>query len=765
MKGLTLYEGRPIWIRDSETILADEKGQEEAYQKACGTSLDKEALRDRSIAWPILKAHNVGDDDDNLNIRFDSITSHDITYVGIIQTCIASGLKRFPIPYVLTNCHNSLCAVGGTINEDDHKFGLSAVKKFGGIFVPANVAVIHSYNREMMAACGKMILGSDSHTRYGALGTLAIGEGGGELSKQLLEQTYDVKRPEVVGIVLRGKPKKWVGPHDVALSLIKAVFASGFTKNKVMEFVGPGVHKLPIEFRNGIDVMTTETTCLSSIWRTDDKTRDYFEVHGRPQDYKELREGEAVCYDGIVEVNLDEIEPCIALPYHPSEVYTIREVQENPQEIFARIEEKTKSLFENNDVTVDLQAKIVDGKVHVDQGVIVGCSGGTFDNLVSAAQIVKGKQATGGGFNFSVYPGSQAIYLDLVRKGVVADLMEAGAIVKPAFCGPCFGAGDTPANNELAIRHATRNFPNRDGSKPGEGQNTMVALMDAKSIAATAINGGFLTSAEELDWAEPDLSFSFDKSVYDNSVIDCWGKADPSVDLVYGPNIKAWPNMPALTDDLMVVIASHIDDAVTTTDELIPSGDTSSYRSNPLRLAEFTLSRKDPAYVATAKEIQQFEINREEGNPQSYAPWLDEKLKEIKAKDLAEVGIGSAIYANKPGDGSAREQAASNQKVLGGWANFAHEYATKRYRSNLINWGILPFLVEDEAALVKGALVYIPEIRNQIEEKSDTIKAFVMREDQETVEISLQLGQLTDDEREILLAGCLINYNRNRAED
>lgn len=764
MNGIKLYEGRPIWLRDKETILADDGNLSATYEQAQGAALNQDALRDETIAWPILKAHNVGNDDNNLNIRFDSITSHDITYVGIIQTCIASGLKKFPIPYVLTNCHNSLCAVGGTINEDDHKFGLSAAKKFGGIFVPANVAVIHSYNREMMAACGKMILGSDSHTRYGALGTLAIGEGGGELSKQLLEQTYDVPRPEVVGVVLRGEPKKWVGPHDVALALIKAVFESGFTKNKVMEFIGSGVHNLPIEFRNGIDVMTTETTCLSSIWRTDDKTEDYLTVHSRPQDFKELKEGDAVCYDGIVEVNLDEIEPCIALPYHPSEVYTIREVQENPQEIFAAIEEKTASIFENNDVKVDLQSKIQDGKVHIEQGVIVGCSGGTFDNLLAAAQIVKGKRATGGGFNFSVYPGSQAIYLDLVRKGVIADLIEAGAIVKPAFCGPCFGAGDTPGNNELAVRHATRNFPNRDGSKPGEGQNTMIALMDAKSIAATAINGGFLTSAEDVEWEETDVDFTFDKTVYDNSVIDCWGKADPSVELVYGPNIKPWPTMPALTEDLMVVVASHIDDPVTTTDELIPSGDTSSYRSNPLRLAEFTLSRKDPAYVEEAKRIQTFEVKREEGNAELYAPWLEDQLAEIGAKDLAEVGIGSAIYANKPGDGSAREQAASNQKVLGGWVNFAHEYATKRYRSNLINWGILPFLVEDAEVLEKGAVVYLPEIRKHVEEKTEEIPAYVLREGKDRQEITVRLGQLTDDEREILLAGCLINYNRNNVE-
>ena len=760
---IKLYDGKPIWLRDTAEILPDTPEQDAAFQSKTGKKADKDALRNNTIAWPILKAHNSGDDV-NLNIKFDSITSHDITFVGIIQTSIASGMKEFPLPYVLTNCHNSLNAVGGTINEDDHKFGLSAVKKYGGVYVPTNVAVIHSYNREMMSGCGRMILGSDSHTRYGALGTIAIGEGGGELSKQLLKQTYDVKRPQVVGIVLRGEPKPWVGPQDVALSIIKAVFEIGFTQNKIMEFIGPGVASLPIEFRNGIDVMTTETKCLSSIWRTDDNTKNYFEVHQRPDAYKQLIEGEEVCYDGIVEVDLSEIEPSIALPYHPSEVYPIKEVLKNPHDIFAEVEARSKTLFEHNDIVVDMQSKIVDGKVKTDQGIIVGCSGGTYDNLLAASQIVKGKNAAQNGYSFSCYAGSQPIYLDLLKKGAIADLVEAGAIIKPSFCGPCFGAGDTPANNEFSIRHATRNFPNREGSKPGEGQISMVALMDARSIAATAINGGYLTSAEDVDWEFSPKPFVFDKGVYDRTVVDRLGKADPEAELVYGPNIKPWPEMPALTDDLLLVVSSHIDDPVTTTDELIPSGETSSYRSNPHRLAEFTLSRKDPAYVAHAKNVQTYEVKREKGNAEYYAPWLKEKLEALGADPIEEIGIGSAIFANSPGDGSAREQAASNQKVLGGWANFAKEYATKRYRSNLINWGIMPFLVKDGELLPKDAIVFVPNIRKAIIDNKDEIAAYVLFENEDPKDITFKLGGLTDNEREILLAGCLINFNRNNAK-
>lgn len=598
------------------------------------------------MTYKILNAHNQSGDSENLKLKFDSITSHDITYVGIIQTAKASGMERFLLPYVLTNCHNSLCAVGGTINEDDHKFALSAAKKYGGIYVPANLAVIHSYNREMMTKCGNMILGSDSHTRYGALGTMAVGEGGGELAKQLLEQTYDIKYPEVVAIYLKGKPNPGVGPQDVALSIIKATFDNNFVKNKVMEFIGEGISDLPIEYRNGIDVMTTETTCLSSIWETDEKVREYYQIHGRPEDYRKLQPNDVALYDGLVEVDLSLIKPSIAIPYHPSNVYTIEELKKNPKEIFAKVEEDSKKLFESNDIKVDLMSKIIDGNIHVEQGIIVGCSGGTYDNIVAASDIIKGKSLGNGPFSMSIYPGSQPAYMDLVKNGAVADLMAAGAIIKPAFCGPCFGAGDTPANNEFSIRHATRNFPDRDGSKPTEGQNTMIALMDARSIAATAINGGILTAADELDIEYTDEKYYFDKSIYENRVYNGWGKEDPSVELVTGPNIKDWPNMPELTDHILLKVVSHITDSVTTTDELIPSGETASYRSDPIKLAEFALARKDPDYVKNAKRVHEYELNRENGiNPVDSFEDIEspykaiEKIPGFKNINPLEVGI------------------------------------------------------------------------------------------------------------------------------
>ncbi|NLY45416.1 MAG: hydratase [Tissierella sp.] len=747
---------RPVKILNGRKIVLQDDNKD----------FDLNEARKGTISYGILSSHNHSNEIANLQLKFDSITSHDITYVGIIQTARASGMEKFPLPYVLTNCHNSLCAVGGTINEDDHKFALSAAKKYGGIYVPPNLAVIHSYNREMMTKCGNMILGSDSHTRYGSLGTMAVGEGGGELAKQLLEQTYDIKYPDVVAIYLRGELNPGVGPQDVALNIIKAVFDNGFVKNKVMEFIGDGVEHLSVEYRNGIDVMTTETTCWSSIWETDDKVKEYYEIHGRPDDYKLLQPAEVAVYDGLVEIDLSKIKPSIALPFHPSNVFTIEEVKNNAKEIFAKIEEDSKKLFESNDVTVDLVSKIVDGNVHVDQGIIVGCSGGTFDNIVAAADIIKNKSLGNGSFSMSVYAGSQPTYMVLVKNGVVADLMAAGAVMKPAFCGPCFGAGDTPANNELSIRHATRNFPNRDGSKPNEGQISMVALMDAKSIAATAINGGILTAADELDVEYTSPKYYFDKAIYENRVYDGWGKEDLDLELVTGPNIKDWPEMPEMTEHTLLKVVTHITDPVTTTDELIPSGETSSYRSNPIRLAEFTLSRKDPSYVGNSKEVHKYEIVRGKGqNPEKAFDELKtvyESIREIEGFNNInpfDVGIGSTIYANKPGDGSAREQAASSQRVLGAWGNIAKEYATKRYRSNLLNWGITPFLIENHNLLNKDDFVFIPNIKESILNKNDQIKAYILGE--EIREIVLSLGELTDIEREILVSGSLINYNKS----
>lgn len=759
---ISLHEGPTIVLKDDEIIPAG-PDQAARYAQRTGHQPDLVALRQGTIAYPILKAHDTTEGDATLNLKFDSITSHDITFVGIIQTAVASGMQRFPLPYILTNCHNSLCAVGGTINEDDHKFGLAAARKFGGIVVPPNLAVIHTYNREEWATSGGMILGSDSHTRYGALGTMAIGEGGGELAKQLLGQTYDVRMPQVVGIMLRGKPNPGVGPQDVALQIIKAVFASGFTTNKVMEFIGSGVHELPVEYRNGIDVMTTETTCLSSIWRTDEKVARYYEIHRRPSDYRELREADEVCYDGVVEVDLSAIKPSIALPFHPSNVYTIEEVVANPMDVFDQVEKDVAPLYEGLDVTFDLKRNIVDGKVQVQQGVIVGCSGGTFDNIVAARDVLKGASVGDGAFNFSVYPGSLPINLSLVRQGVMADLLEAGTVSKPAFCGPCFGAGDTPANNELSIRHATRNFPNRDGSKPGEGQMSAVALMDSRSIAATAANHGILTAADTLDIEYSNLEEEYDPGIYEKRVYNGLGKPQPETELVAGPNIKPWPEMPEVTENVLLKVVSHITDPVTTTDELMPSGETSSYRSNPIKLSDFTLSRKDPGYVAASKEVRGWEQAREAGE-QSDVAELTEALDLVKTLpgfegvDVSEIGLGSTIYANRPGDGSAREQAASGQRVVGAWANLAKEYATKRYRSNLINWGIIPFLVDDSSVVKKGDYVFVPDARQAILDGRDVIQAYVLNDSNR--QIDLRVGDMTEEEREILVSGSLINHNR-----
>lgn len=705
-----------------------------------------------TIAYGILDKHNENKPTQKgglLKIKFDCMASHDITYVGIIQTAKASGLKRFPIPYVLTNCHNSLCAVGGTINEDDHNFGYSAAKKYGGIYVPAHQGVIHSYMRERMAGCGKMIIGSDSHTRYGALGTLAIGEGGGELVKQLLCQTYDIVYPDVIGVKLVGKPRKGVGPQDVALTIIKATFKNGFVKNKVMEFFGSGVKNLLVEYRNGIDVMTTETACLSSVWITDEKTREYFEVHKRPQDYSELKQGELTYYDGLIEVNLSKVEPMIALPFHPSNAYAIRELQERPYEILSEVEKQGNALLKRGELK--LTDKIVDGKIKVDQAIIAGCAGGTYDNIIEAAAILKNKNV-GGKLSVSVYPGSQPTYVDLSRKGVLADLADSGVVIKTAFCGPCFGAGDVPANNGLSVRHTTRNFESREGSKPGEGQLACVALMDARSIAATCANGGFLTSALDAPYVKPTAKFRYDDTVYKNRVTDCFGKGDENYPLCYGPNIADWPEMPSLKRNLLMKVAAVIEDPVTTTDELIPSGETSSYRSNPLRLAEFTLSRKRPDYVARAKAAQPTENNEE----------LKKEIEEAIALTGAEgeTEVGSVIYAVKPGDGSAREQAASCQRVLGGVANIAKEYATKRYRSNLINWGMIPFVFDEKPCFKIDDFIMIKDVASVFEQGS--VKAQIIRCGKLYSEITLRVDSLTDKEKEIIKSGCLINNNRER---
>ncbi|MDR0583382.1 MAG: hydratase [Treponema sp.] len=759
---IELYDSGAYLVRGSEIIKDDTEA--EARLGRLGVSVSKEEARKGAIAHGILSGHNSGDGR-NLRLKFDSLTSHDITYVGIVQTARASGMKHFPMPYVLTNCHNSLCAVGGTINQDDHVFALSAAKKYGGVYVPPHLAVIHTYNREMMAGCGKMILGSDSHTRYGALGTMAVGEGGGELAKQLVGRTYDIAYPQIVAVYLTGEPAKGVGPHDVALALIAAVFKNGYVKNKVMEFVGEGVSKLSVDFRNGIDVMTTETTCWTSIWQTDSAVKDYLEARGRSADYRELKPAETAYYDGLVYVDLSKIEPCIALPFHPSNVFTIKELQQNAGDILAKVEEDGLKTLGVPGLKLNLAAKYRDGGVRAEQAVIVGCSGGVFENIMAAADILKGASIGNGNFTLSVYPESQPTWLELVRNGAVERLMSAGALIREAFCGPCFGAGDTPANGELSLRHATRNFPNREGSKPGEGQIASVALMDARSIAATALNGGRITAATEIDVPYGKYKFSFDRGVYDKRVYDGTGNPLGETELVFGPNIKDWPKMPALPDNLLIKIVSYISDPVTTTDELIPSGETSSYRSNPLRLAEFTLSRKDPGYVERAKEVQGFEEERRRGIP---AAGIETALKKIRGisefagLDISALGIGSAIFARKPGDGSAREQAASCQRVLGASANLALEYATKRYRSNLINWGILPFLIRDEKAFEPGDYLFFPNIKKAVKEKTENIRAFVIGGS--ISETSVTLGELTDTERQILIDGCLINYYARDSE-
>ena len=724
----------------------------------------KEEAAKNTIAYSILKAHNKSDNMEKLQIKFDKLTSHDITFVGIIQTARASGLEKFPVPYVLTNCHNSLCAVGGTINEDDHMFGLTCAKKYGGVYVPPHQAVIHQFAREMLAGGGKMILGSDSHTRYGALGTMAMGEGGPELVKQLLCQTYDINMPGVVAIYLKGAPRPGVGPQDVALAIIGEVFANGYVKNKVMEFVGPGVASLSADFRIGVDVMTTETTCLSSIWQTDAKIEEFYAIHGRPEDYKELKPGNVAYYDGCVEIDLSEIKPMIAMPFHPSNTYTIDELKANLDDILADVEKRAQVSLDGK-IPFTLRDKVVDGKLYVEQGIIAGCAGGGFENICAAADILKGKNIGHDAFTLSVYPASTPIYMELAKNGVLAELIGTGAVVKTAFCGPCFGAGDTPANNAFSIRHTTRNFPNREGSKIQNGQISSVALMDARSIAATAANKGFLTSAEEFEGSYSEHKYYFDKSIYENRVFDSKGVADPSVEIQFGPNIKDWPEMAALADNLILKVVSEIHDPVTTTDELIPSGETSSYRSNPLGLAEFTLSRKDPAYVGRAKEIQAAQKAIQAGQcPAEAVPELKPVMETIHKSypdvDKTNLGVGSTIFAVKPGDGSAREQAASCQKVLGGWANVANEYATKRYRSNLINWGMLPFLIPaGDLPFRNGDYLFFPGIRKAVEEKADVIKGYTVDGDS-LKEFDVTLGELTDDEREIILKGCLINYNR-----
>ncbi|MGN0480734.1 MAG: hydratase [Lachnospiraceae bacterium] len=753
---IKLSNGGAYLINGTEII-------EDGPQAAARVTVSKEEAAKNTMAYGILEAHNTSDDMSKLKIKFDKLTSHDITFVGIIQTARASGLEKFPIPYVLTNCHNSLCAVGGTINEDDHMFGLTCAKKYGGMYVPPHQAVIHQFAREMLAGGGKMILGSDSHTRYGALGTMAMGEGGPELVKQLLNKTYDINMPGVVAIYMTGEPMKGVGPQDVALAIIGAVFANGYVKNKVMEFVGPGVENLSADFRIGVDVMTTETTCLSSIWKTDDKIKEFYDIHGRSEDYKELNPGAVAYYDGVVYVELDKIKPMIAMPFHPSNVYTIEELNANLMDILDDCEKKALVSLDGK-VDFKLKDKVRDGKLYVEQGIIAGCAGGGFENICAAADILRGKSIGADEFTLSVYPASTPIYMELAKNGALADLLGTGAIVKTAFCGPCFGAGDTPANNAFSIRHSTRNFPNREGSKLQSGQIASVALMDARSIAATAANKGYLTPATDCDVEFKNPKYFFDKTIYENRVFDSKGVADPSVEIKFGPNIKDWPAMEPLPENIILKVVSEIHDPVTTTDELIPSGETSSYRSNPIGLAQFTLSRKDPEYVGKAKEVQAAENARVAGKCPAEAfpeikPVMD-KIKESYEIHRNTVAIGSTIFAVKPGDGSAREQAASCQKVLGGWANIANEYATKRYRSNLINWGMLPFIIDKgELPFKNGDYIFIPGIADAIKNKDKVIKAFVVKD--ELKEFELRIDELTDDERKIILDGCLINFYRS----
>lgn len=760
---IKLYDNG-VYLVNGTDIVEDNGEAAAALAAKCGQAPSKEEAAKGTMAYSILEAHNTSGNMKQLQIKFDKLTSHDITFVGIIQTARASGLEKFPIPYVLTNCHNSLCAVGGTINEDDHMFGLSCAKKYGGIYVPPHQAVIHQYAREMLAEGGKMILGSDSHTRYGALGTMAMGEGGPELVKQLLSRTYDINMPGVIAVYLTGKPQKGVGPQDIALAIIGAVFANGYVNNKVMEFVGDGVANLSADFRIGVDVMTTETTCLSSIWTTDDKIKEFYEIHKRPEGYKELKPADVAYYDGMVYVDLSTIKPMIAMPFHPSNVYTIEELNANLMDILDDVEKRALVSLDNNKVNYTLKDKVHNGRLYVEQGVIAGCAGGGFENVCDAADILRGKYIGADEFSLSVYPSSQPVFMELVKNGTIADLMETGATVRSAFCGPCFGAGDVPPNNGLSIRHSTRNFPNREGSKVNNGQIASVALMDARSIAATAANQGYLTAATDIDVDFKKPKYFFDSAIYENRVYNGWGNAKPETEVKFGPNIKDWPEMSALTNNLVLKVVSEIHDPVTTTDELIPSGETSSFRSNPLGLAEFTLSRKDPAYVGRAKEVQAAEKARVAGEDIFAAlPEVEEVFNTINGTfnvSPQETQIGSTIFAVKPGDGSAREQAASCQKVLGGFANIANEYATKRYRSNLINWGMLPFLYQGELPFENGDYLFIKDIKKAIEEKNDTIKAYVVNKGMK--EFELHLGNLTEDERDIIEKGCLINYYRSQ---
>ena len=759
-----LYNGGAYLINGNTLI---EENDKDKIKAATGKDIDKEEARKGSIAYNILKAHNTSGNMDKLRLKFDAMASHDITFVGIIQTAKASGMEKFPLPYVLTNCHNSLCAVGGTINEDDHMFGLSAAKKYGGIYVPPHIAVIHQYMREAFAGCGKMILGSDSHTRYGALGTMAIGEGGGELVKQLLQDTYDVNRPEIIAIYLEGAPKAGVGPQDIALAIIGAVFKNGYVKNKIMEFVGPGIASMTTDYRNGVDVMTTETTCLSSVWETDEDTKKFLSVHGRVGDYKQLRPADVTYYDGVVYVDLSTIKPMIALPFHPSNVYEIDTLNENLEDLLHEVEVEAIKIGGEAGKGLKLVDKIENGKLRVSQGIIAGCAGGTYSNVMEAAHILKGYSTGFDEFNLNVYPSSQPVFIETTRNGAVADLMESGAVVKTAFCGPCFGAGDTPANNGLSIRHTTRNFPNREGSKPGSGQMSAVALMDARSVAATARNKGILTPATEYadDYVVPE--YHYDDTIYKNRVYNGFGNAHEESDLVYGPNIKDWPEMTALTDNILLKVCSKILDDVTTTDELIPSGETSSYRSNPLGLAEFTLSRRDPEYVGRSKKVDVIEKARRSGADilKDNAELADvfDKIKTIEGFSniiANDTEIGSMIYAKKPGDGSAREQAASCQRVIGGLANIAKEYATKRYRSNVMNWGMLPFLLDAEPDFEVGDYIFVPNIKSHLRGDMSKIPAYIIGND--IKEISLNIAEMTDAEKSIVEAGSLINYNKSK---
>ena len=753
---IKLYE-TGVYLVDGTELVTDPAAFAQKYG-----SVSREEATKGTMAYNVIAAHNTAADMENLKLKFDSMTSHDITYVGIIQTARASGMKEFPLPYVLTNCHNSLCAVGGTINEDDHKFALSAAKKYGGIYVPTNMANIHSYNREAMAGCGKMILGSDSHTRYGALGCMGIGEGGGELAKQLVGRTYDFARPGVMAVYLTGAPKPGVGPHDIALSIVGAVYKNGYVKNKVMEFVGPGIANLPIEYRNAIDVMTTETTCWSSLWVTDEETKTYYVRHGRPEAYKKMEPKNVAWYDGCVYIDLSTVECTIAMPMHPSNTFTIHELQANAADILHQVQEEANKQIKG--AKMDLMSKLhSDGSIWVDQGELAGCSGGTFDNIVAAADILRGRSCGNGTFSLSIYPGSMPAYAELVKTGRIADLVSAGAIIRECFCGPCFGAGDCPANGEFSIRHTTRNFPNREGSKPGEGQMSAVALMDARSIAATAANGGRLTAASDMDveYTKPD--YHYEAGIYEKRVYNGWGKADPDAELKFGPNIKDWPQMPALTDDLLVKVCSYITDPVTTTDELIPSGETSSYRSNPERLSEFALFRRDPEYVGRSKVMRQIERDREAGKA------LPEEVMNVYAaltaagiaNDPKNTDVGSTIFANMPGDGSAREQAASCQRVMGASANFAKAYATKRYRSNCINWGMTPFLVEHPEVFALGDYIFVPGVRKAVLENRESFPAYAVKPDGTVTEFAVSTGKLTEAERQIIADGCLINYYRN----